>query len=124
MRYEPLNLPFSTADAERPRIALESGQARVSYRDWRERHVELLFHDVVAISWDDGDAAIAAGQLDDRSYVVHDSPWLARHREAQTITLAENRNHFLLAFNAIGVLQVLASSVEIVSPPEGETSEG
>lgn len=75
----------------------------------------LLFHNVVAISWDDGDAALFADHRDDESYVVHDSPWLARHRAAQTITPADDHRHFKLAFNAVGVLQVLASAIEIVS---------
>jgi hypothetical protein len=124
MRYEPLNLPFSTADAEAPQITLANGQARLSYRDWQEKPVILLLHDVVAISWDDGDAALSADHRDDRAYIVHDSPWLARHREARTIMPTEERQHFLLAFNAVGVLQVLASSLELVTAPAtGEADE-
>ncbi len=87
------------------------------YRDWQEKLVELLFHDVVALSWDDGDASLSADHPDDRAYVVLDSPWLARHREVQTIMPTEERQHFLLGFNAVGVLQVLASSLEIVATP-------
>ncbi|HET6328673.1 MAG TPA: hypothetical protein VFG04_28575 [Planctomycetaceae bacterium] len=117
MHYAPLNLPFSTADAEAPQITLANDRARISYRDWQEKLVELLFHDVVAISWDVGDAALSADHRDDRAYIVHDSPWLARHREAGTIMPNEVRQHFLLAFNAVGVLQVLASSLEIVAAP-------
>jgi hypothetical protein len=115
MRYEPLNMSFSTADAEYPRIKLEDGCARVAYRNWQEKSVVLLFHDVVAISWDEGEAALCAEHRDDCGYIVHDSPWLARHRAAETITLTEDRQHFKLAFNAVGVLQVLASALEVVS---------
>jgi hypothetical protein len=115
MHYEHLTLPFSTADAEAPQITLANGQARISYRDWQDKLVELLFHNVVALSWDDGDASLSADHCDDRAYIVHDSLWLARHRETRTIMATEERQHFLLAFNAVGVLQVLASSLEIVA---------
>jgi hypothetical protein len=117
MRYEPLEMPFSTADAEDPRIHFERGRVRVSYRNWQEKPVVLLFHDVVAVSWDDGDAALCAEHRDDCSHIVHESPWLARHREAETIMPSEDRRHFKLAFNAIGVLQVLASTLEVVFEP-------
>jgi hypothetical protein len=77
----------------------------------------------VAISWDDGDAALSTEHRDDHSYIVYDSPWLARHREAQTIMPTEDWKHFLLAFNAIGVLQVLASSLDVVSASDTTESD-
>jgi hypothetical protein len=85
MRYEPLQEPFSTADAEYPHVVSEPGCVRVAFRDWRERLVTLVFHDAVAFAWDEGDAAIDAKHCDDDCYIVHDSPWLARHREAGTL---------------------------------------
>jgi hypothetical protein len=117
MRYEPLEMPFSTADAEDPQILFEDGRVRVAYRNWQAKPVVLLFHDVIAISWDDGDAAQSAAHRNDCSYVVHESLWLVRHREAGTIMPPEDRRHFKLGFNAIGVLQVLASRLEVVSEP-------
>lgn len=116
-RYEPLRESFSTADAEYPEITLERGCLRVGFRDWREELVTLLFHDVVAFSWDDGDAAVNANHRDDCCYIVHDSPWLARHREVGTVISTEDKRHFKLCFNAIGVLQVLASKLEIPAEP-------
>lgn len=120
MRYEPLNLPFSTADAEAPDITLTNGRARVSYRDWREQPIVLLFNEVAAITWDESEAAFSAGHRDDSAYVVHDSPWLAQHRTALP---TENRHHFLLAFNGVGVLQVVASSLELVATPIAGAAE-
>ncbi len=116
-RYEPLGAPFSTADAEYPRISAERGGLRVTYRDWREEVVALLFNEVVAFSWDDGDAAVDPAHLDDCSYVVHNSPWLARHREVGTPTPSEEHRHFKLCFNAAGVLQVLATRLEVKAEP-------
>ena len=121
-RYESLRESFSTADAEHPQIVSENGLLRVTFQHWREKTVRLLFHDVVAYSWDDGDAAIDAGHRDDCCYVVHDSEWLARHREAGTVR-SEAHRHFKLCFNAAGVLQVLASRLE-VSTEDGAGTEG
>jgi hypothetical protein len=117
VRYERLEMPFSTADAENPRIHLEHGRVRVAYRNWQKKPVVLLFHDVIAVSWDDGNAALSEDHRDDCGYIVRESPWLARHREAETIMPSEERWHFKLAFNAIGVLQVLASTLEVVPEP-------
>jgi hypothetical protein len=114
MRYEPLKMLFSTADAEDPRIQFEPGLLRVAYRNWQAKPVVLHFRDVIAFSWDDGEAAVAADYRDDCGYIVHDSPWLARHRDSASIAPSEDRKHFQLGFNAIGVLQVLASTLEVL----------
>jgi hypothetical protein len=115
IRYEPLGQSFSTADAEYPQVAVERGSLRVAIRDWREKFVTLLFHDVAAFSWDDGDAAVDANHRDDCCYIVHDSPWLARHREVGTVMPSDDHRHFKLCFNAAGVLQVLASRLEVLA---------
>ncbi|MEK6258920.1 MAG: hypothetical protein AABP62_09925 [Planctomycetota bacterium] len=117
-RYELLRESFSTADADYPAIVSERGCLRVTFRDWREELVTLLFHDVVAFSWDDGDAVVNAGHRDDCCYIVHDSPWLARHHEVGTVMPTEALQHFKLCFNATGVLQVLASKLEIPVEPD------
>src|SRR5947207_15796288 len=99
-RYEPLGESFSTADAECPQVISERGCLRVVFRDWREKLVTLLFHDVASYSWDNGEAAVDANHRDDCCYIVHDSPWLARHREVGTLMLPEAHRHFKLCFNA------------------------
>ena len=116
-RYEPLRETFSTADAEYPQVVSERGCLRVAFRDWREKLVTLLFHDVAAFSWDDGDAAVDANHRDDYSYIVRDSPWLARHREVGTLMPSEDHRHYKLCFNAAGVLQVLATRLEVLAEP-------
>jgi hypothetical protein len=113
--YELLREPFSTADAECPAFVYERGELRATFRDWREQTVRLLFHDVVGVSWDDGDAAVALCHRDDASYVVVDSEWLQRHRAVGTLTPSGEYRHFKLCFNAAGVLQVLASRLEILA---------
>ncbi len=117
-RYELLGAAFSTADAEYPRIITERGSLRVTYRDWREELVALVFHEVIAFVWDDGDAAVDLAHRDDCSYVVHNSPWLSRHRQVGTLTPSESYRHFKLCFNAAGVLQVLAARLEVKTEPD------
>ena len=120
--YEPLRESFSTADAERPQIVSERGDLRVTFRDWREETVKLVFYDVAAYSWDDRDAAIDPAHRNDDCYVVRDSQWLARHREVGTVMPTEAYRHFKLCFNAAGVLQVLASRLEVSTEKIPSTS--
>ncbi len=115
--HELLNVPFSTADAEYPQVISEHGSLRVAFSDWREKIVLLLFHDAVAFSWDEGDAVVEGDHRDDCSYIVHNSPWLAMHQERGTMIRPEAHRHFKLCFNAVGVLQVLASRMEVLDEP-------
>lgn len=115
--YELLRGPFSTADAGYPVILLESGYLRIEYRDWQERVVKLSFHEVAAFSWDDADAAIDENHRDDCSYIVHHSPWLARHRQTGALAPSTGHQHYKLCFNAVGVLQVLATRLEVLPAP-------
>jgi hypothetical protein len=121
-RYEPLRESFSTADTDYPHVELDRGCLGVTFQDWREKKVTLRFHDVVAFSWDDGDAALAASHRNDCCYIVHESPWVARHREVGTIMPSEDPRHFKLCFNAAGVLQVLASTLEVVAGPDAASN--
>lgn len=41
--YEPLDTIFSTADAQYPQLVAEDGIQRVTYRDWQERLLVLVF---------------------------------------------------------------------------------
>jgi hypothetical protein len=123
-RYEPLGESFSTADAGYPQVISADRRLRVTYRDWQEKVVTLLFHDVVAYSWDDGDGALEVNHRDDDSYIVHDSPWLARHRAVGTVMPSEDAKHFKLCFNPTGVLQVLASRLEVQAEPDAIPGRG
>lgn len=114
-RYELLDVAFSTADSELPRIISENGRLWVTFVDWREQIITLVFHDVVAYSWDDEDAAVEVTHRDDCCYVVHDSAWLSRHREVGTLMQDAGHHHYKLCFNAAGVLQVLALRLEVAS---------
>lgn len=69
----------------------------------------LSFDDVAAFSWDEGDAAVSPEHRDDACYVVAGSAWLARHIAAGSIATEAEHRHYMLCFNAAGVLQVIAA---------------
>jgi hypothetical protein len=113
--YIPLSEPFTTADAEAPHLAYEQGTLYVRFRDWREREITLTFRHVAAFRWDDGDAAFSEAHRDDSAYIVDGSEWILRHVEVGTIESPQGHRHYKLCFNAAGVLQILASSIEVSS---------
>jgi hypothetical protein len=112
--FEPLNLPFSTADADAPVLAYDLGQLHVRFRDWQDKEVALTFRNVALFSWDDGDAAWSSGHRDDICYTVIGSEWLKRHLDVGTISAGEGHHHYKLCFNAAGVLQVISAGYEIL----------
>jgi hypothetical protein len=121
--YDPLQEAFSTVDATYPHVECDRGRLRVEFQDWREQTVMLLFHDVAAFSWDDGDAAVCPSHRDDCSYIVRESPWVARHREVGTVAPLTDLQHFKLCFNTVGVLQVLSTRLEVVTKPSAATPD-
>ena len=121
LHYELLRPAFSTADASYPQIAFEADRLHVTFQDWRETTVRLLFHDVVSFSWEAGDVAIDLQHRDDESYIVRGSPWLQRHLEVGAVMPTQGHQHYKLCFNAAGVLQVLATKLEVLAPDHGES---
>src|SRR5690349_5730995 len=94
--YEPLQAAVPTADTSQPQIAFDAGQLHVTFQDWRETTVRLLFHDVASFSWDAGDVAVDQQHRDDESYIVRGSPWLQRHLEVGAVAPSEGHQHYKL----------------------------
>jgi hypothetical protein len=113
--FEPLSVPFSTAEAERPVLTFWDGQLRVRFFNWWEREVILNFQGVVAFSWDDGDACWSDAHRDDSSYTVAGSEWIQRHLDVGTIMAGDGHRHYKLCFNAVGILQVISTGVEVLA---------
>ena len=112
--FQPLGESFSIADADAPTLAYERDILVVRFQDWRERTVELRFNNVVAFSWDDGDAALCNTHRDDTSYVVIGSEWLRRHLEVRNMSRNEGHGHYKLCFNAAGILQMISSELTVI----------
>jgi hypothetical protein len=103
--FVTLSAGFSTADADRPDIAYTRGDLLVKFKDWREQLVALRFPDAVAFRWQD-EAALPVGVRDDCSYEVIDSAWIAELRGFNV--LPRQPHHYMLCFNAAGVLHVVS----------------
>jgi hypothetical protein len=108
--YVMLREDFSTADAERPEMVTLNGELLVSFQDWRERRVVLKFPEAVLYRWED-DVTSPAGVRDDSSYEVIDSELIAELKTAST--LPAEPHHYLLCFNAAGMLNVVSSRLVI-----------
>jgi hypothetical protein len=108
MRYELANLGFSTADAECVRFALDCATLRLTYVDWQERTREVVFQGVCGMRWCEPE--FIQGIRDDSTYCVHESEWIARLKQ-----LGEDGelSHFVLCFNAVGVIEVICTGVQV-----------
>ncbi|HSI35843.1 MAG: hypothetical protein ACAI43_21580 [Phycisphaerae bacterium] len=92
-----------------------AGELAVKFKDWREQSVALRFPDAVAFRWED-EAAPPTGVRDDTSYEVVDSAWIAELRSAGTPSQA--LHHYMLCFNAAGLLHVVSARLLVAASPE------
>jgi hypothetical protein len=104
MRYVEANLGVSTADAERVVTRFENGDLHLSFVDWQEQPRSIMFCDVLAYRWQELDDAVPR---DDTTFEALESPWLERQAKLQAVPVNEYA-HYVLCFNACGVLDVLA----------------
>lgn len=103
---------FSVADAEYPKFALRDGRLILEFVDWRERVVRVRFSNAAGVKWQELDSG-GPEDRDDSVYEIIGSSWLAGYLANGARTLAEDLRHFRLCFNAWGVLDVLATTMEI-----------
>ncbi len=112
MRFELIDMGFSTADAEYIQFAYRDGELRLTFVDWREILRVAFFEDVLVQRWH-ADAEFLPGIRDDATYVVQDSDLAARMVELCAVEAAHAK-HFVLCFNAAGVLEVVCKSFRVV----------
>ena len=109
IEYRAVDLGASTADAEKIELRFACGDLTLAFVDWQEAHRRLIFREVLGFRWQEFDEGeLGAGAIrDDSTYEVLESAWLERQAEIQ----GEQRQgyaHYVLCFNAIGTLEVLA----------------
>lgn len=109
MRYEPINLGFSTADGEEVRFAFDGSTLRLDFIDWHEKPVTVAFEDVLGVHW--GQDLPPGAPRDDMPFEVIDSEWLLREGQLNAISDLHDYAHYLLCFNACGNLDVLCRKV-------------
>lgn len=109
-RFQRLTPGFSTADASYPSLQLTDNLLTVTFDNWQLRPVVVIFENAVAVRWEEGDSLLA-DHRDDECYVVEESPWLADHFREADARVAGGFQHYRLCFNAVGVLDVIATNI-------------
>ena len=102
---------FSVADAEHPRLALGAGALVLEFTDWREQDIQVHFSNVAGVKWQELDSS-GPETRDDSVYEIIGSMWRTAYLKSGDWTDGDNLRHFRLCFNACGVLDVLAASME------------
>ncbi len=102
---------FSVADAERPELKSVDSGLQVTFKDWREQLVSIIFVDALSYRWDQIDWNFLENERFDSSHVIHNSTWLKTHFDQHAISEKEDFRHYRLNFNAAGTLQVIAKSI-------------
>ena len=118
MSYESINLGFSTADAEGVQLHFERGDLVLRFVDWQEKPVQVVFRKVLGFKWDD--ELDPVDHRDDCCYRIADSAWLTNQTALAAIDTPHEYSHLRLCFNACGMLDVLARSVEVQPSETGQ----
>lgn len=120
-RTEIINLGFTVADAQAPSLQLADQRLLLSFVDWKDAHVEVVFNDVIALRWQEAEYVIDDEERFDSVHVVHDSLWLSEHERQHMTWPDSNHRHLKMNFNAAGILEILCTTatVKTVEPGEG-----
>jgi len=110
---EIVNLGFTVADAESPRLQLEGQVLILGFMDWKEEQVTVRFSDVIAVRWQEAEYVIDEGERFDSTHVVHESAWLGDHERQNVTWGGAQHRHLKLNFNAAGILEVLCTEVHV-----------
>ena len=71
-----IDIGVQTADAERPSFEYRNNDVRLTFTDWKEEVVSLIFHDVLAVSWQDAESS-GPQDRDDCAFEIKNSDWMA-----------------------------------------------
>jgi hypothetical protein len=107
VRYVPCTPGVNTTDADRVAIQFDGGDLRLSFVDWQERPRAVMFRNVLAFRWQEPEEPLPA---ESGTFEAVDSPWLDRQARIQSVP-SEGFQHYVVCFNASGVLDVLAGEV-------------
>jgi len=102
----------STADADYPKLCQVDDNLNVTFTDWRELEVEIIFVNAIAFRWHMVEEYIQ-GEEYDRCHIIENSKWLENHYKQKVVDASESYNHYKFNFNACGQLDVLAGEIKI-----------
>ena len=108
----PLQSGFSTADAEYPELHLAGGKLHLTFKDWREQRIRVVFHEVCAFRWQEAEDLLPDEPYDGACEVAR-SEWLTRHIEQLAVDQNSKHRHLRFNFNACGQLEVLGTSFTV-----------
>jgi hypothetical protein len=101
---------FSVADAEYPSFSLREGRLLLEFVDWQEQQVRVSFSGVAGVKWHELSSP-GPEDRDDAVFEIEESSWLEAYLQEGSRATNESLRHFRLCFNAIGLLDVLASTM-------------
>ena len=103
---------FSTADADYPEIQQSDDVLTLSFTDWREREVTVVFEGVAAFKWQTIET-LMEGEEYDRCHEIENSSWLSEHLKQHSVTKEEGHKHYKFNFNACGQFEILATQYNV-----------
>ncbi|HEY5961523.1 MAG TPA: hypothetical protein VIV60_33420 [Polyangiaceae bacterium] len=101
----PVDLGFSTADADVPELRLSTDCLILTFRDWRADLTEHRFAEVIAFRW--AAAQSLPTPRDDAAYELLGSEWLHDELAAEQIPAGRDFAHYVICFNSSKTLEVL-----------------
>ena len=101
----PVDLGFSTADADVPELRFATDCLVLTFRDWRENPIEHHFAEAIAFRW--ATTQSLPTPRDDAAYELLGSEWLHDELAAEQITVGTDFAHFIICFNSSKTLEVL-----------------
>ena len=106
-----IDIGVQTADAERPSFEYRNNDVRLTFTDWKEEVVSLIFHDVLAVSWQDAESS-GPQDRDDCAFEIKNSDWMALHTTQGLLEAGIDYRHLRLCFNGLGVFDILCGSFQ------------
>ena len=113
MHVEKLSPGFLVSDTGYPSISTHPGFLTLSFDDYQRMHVVVVFESVAAYRWQEGDRPLAHGEPYDGACELFESPWLAQHRQGQTMHSLGALRHLRFNFNAWGRFEILCDSFHV-----------
>ena len=110
-KAKTIDLGFSIADAENPTISYANDDVTLTFLDWREQSIRVIFRYVTRFEWTDEPEDYFDGEPYDGICIVPDSGWPPQLEDA-------NCEHYRLNFNdSGGRLDIACESIQLATQP-------
>jgi hypothetical protein len=119
-----VDLGFSVADGERIRVSYENQTLSVSFVDWQEKPVSLMCRDTIAFRWQEAEYSLSDQERYDSTHEIIGSTWLRQHQEQGMTWEGTAFHHYKFNFNAVGILEMICSSIETIAEPGAPPNGG